>query len=179
MPIDDEDRALFQESMKTVTPLKQTIQREQIFRTHPPITVRKKNLSLEVTPTQYALSNHYTTIQHAESILSFCHSSLTRKRLLDLKQGKIPYTGRLDLHGLTPDTARDVLCEFIDRQYKADSRCVLIIHGKGGRFNEAPILKNLVYHWLPQLPQILAFHSANPRDGGNGALYVLLKKQKP
>ena len=51
---------------------------------------------------------------------------------------------------------------------------VKIVHGKG---SEA-ILKTCINGWLRQLPEVLAFCSAPPKDGGNGAVLVLLKKPK-
>jgi len=38
------------------------------------------------------------------------------------------------------------------------------------------VIKNKVNSWLRQHQDVLAFHSAMPKDGGNGAVYVLLKK---
>lgn len=103
---------------------------------------------------------------------------MPRKRLTALRSGEIVSEARLDLHGLNPDSARTSLCDFIEKQTLQGKRCVLIIHGKGSKHGEAPVLKNHVNHWLQQLPQVLAFHSAIPRDGGTGALYVLLKRQR-
>ncbi len=69
------------------------------------------------------------------------------------------------------------LINFIRQEATSRHRCLLIIHGKGSHNGKAPVLKNLVRHWLPQFPQVLAFHSALTRDGGAGALYVLLKEK--
>ncbi|HET8706021.1 MAG TPA: Smr/MutS family protein, partial [Pseudomonadales bacterium] len=46
------------------------------------------------------------------------------------------------------------------------------------RDGREPILKSSVNHWLRQLPQVLAFCSAQPKDGGLGAVYVLVKLQR-
>ena len=177
MPLSDEDKALFNETMKTVKPLRNTIQRAP----KPAVVsniVRRKPDHIDAPKTDYYLSNYYTDIVTPTATLSFCNRDLPRKRLRELKNGEIRWEGRLDLHGLRPDAAREALCEFINRQYIAGQRCLLIIHGKGGRHDEEPILKNHVNHWLQQLPQVLAFHSAIPRDGGTGAVYVLLKRQR-
>jgi len=74
--------------------------------------------------------------------------------------------------------AREALIHFISQSYMAGFRCVLIIHGKGGVQNEISILKSHVNHWLKQFTEILAFHSALPKDGGRGAVYVLLKSNQ-
>jgi DNA-nicking Smr family endonuclease len=124
------------------------------------------------------LSNFYTNEVGAETTLSWCQHGIPRKRFSELKQGKIPWDSKLDMHGLRADDAAQTLLDFIARHQTLDHRCLLIVHGKGNHRSEAPVLKNLVNHWLQQIPQVLAFHSALPREGGNGALYVLLKRNR-
>ena len=176
--LSDEDRALFREVVRTVKPLAKTVKvsSEHLTKPNPPL-VRKRE-TIEYPVRQYDLSNHYPEVVQASSILSFSQQGIPRKRLLELKNGQIHWQATLDLHGLRPDSARDTLCEFINQHSQQAKRCLLIIHGKGGKFGDEPILKNHVNHWLQQLPQVLAFHSALPRDGGSGALYVLLKRQR-
>jgi DNA-nicking Smr family endonuclease len=122
------------------------------------------------------LSDPYEHSLQAESVLSYDPYSLPKKQFLELKKGHLAWQARLDLHGLRPDAARERLLSFMLQQQAEHHRCLLIIHGKGGRHGEPPILKNLVHHWLRQIPQVLAFHSAIPRDGGTGAVYVLLRR---
>lgn len=110
--------------------------------------------------------------------MSYSQPGLSNQRLKELKNGQIPWERRLDLHGLKSETARDALCQFIQTQAEHDKRCLLIIHGKGGQQGEPPIIKNLVNRWLPQMDEVLAFHSALPKDGGTGAVYVLLKRRR-
>ena len=56
-------------------------------------------------------------------------------------------------------------------------RCLLVIHGKGYYSSSGePILKNLLKNWLPLQPDVIAFHSAKPKDGGTGAIYLLIKR---
>ena len=58
-------------------------------------------------------------------------------------------------------------------------RCVRIIHGKGSRSEEGqPVLKHKVNYWLRCRDEVLAFTSATGRDGGTGALYVLLRNPR-
>ena len=110
-----------------------------------------------------------------ESCLSFGGSRLQAKQFKALKQGKTRPESWLDLHQLYLNEAEPELLHFIHEAYEEGLRCVLVIHGKGGRFHEPPILKTHVNHWLKQLPEVLAFHSAAARDGGHGAVYVLLR----
>jgi len=175
--LSDEDKALFQDTMKSVKALRDTPKREP-----KPSTVstplRRKSEPIEAPKPTYYLSNHYTEIVNTTSNLAYCSHDMPRKRLRELKSGDIRWEARLDLHGLRPDAARDALCHFIESQSRNGHRCLLIIHGKGSRHGEEPVLKNHVNHWLQQLSQVLAFHSALPRDGGSGAVYVLLKRQR-
>ncbi len=175
--ISDEDKALFQETMKAVKPLSNTTQREP----NPPIVtkpMRRKPEALVLQKTDYYLSNYYRDVVSPTTTLAHHNQDIPRKRLRELRSGDIRWQARLDLHGLRPDAAREALCDFIVKHSRTSNRCLLVIHGKGGRHSEEPILKNHVNHWLQQLPQVIAFHSAIPRDGGTGAVYVLLKRQR-
>ena len=177
MTVSDEDKALFHDTMKTVKPLTHTTRRAP----NPPVVakpVRRKLDPIETPKSDYYLSNHYTDVVNPTSTLAYCNRDIPRNRLRELRNGEIRWQARLDLHGLKPDAARKALCNFIDQQSTGSNRCLLIIHGKGGRLGEEPVLKNHVNHWLQQFPQVLAFHSAIPRDGGTGAVYVLLKRRR-
>ena len=174
--LSDEEKALFRHMMQTVKPLNQTNKLGAKDRQQPEKTPLKINYN-DKPATHFNLSNHYTDIVNSESIISYCKQGIPRKRMAQLKSGKIPWQARLDLHGLKPDSAREYLYQFIEQQYHIGNRCLLIIHGKGGLRGEAPVLKNHVNHWLRQLPQVLAFHSALARDGGCGAVYVLLRRE--
>lgn len=139
---------------------------------------RKLAVSNKPLPPGMTLSSYYTDEVLAHTTLSYVSHGIPAKRFRELKTGTIPWQAKLDLHGLTTEDARETLLAFILRQYEAGHRSILIIHGKGGVHGEAPVLKNLVNHWLKQIPTVLAFHSAKPKDGGTGALYVLLKRQR-
>lgn len=175
--ITDDDKKLFRESMRHVTPLKQTNKKHSP--THLPPTIPKKpraSIQPKSVSPHYYLSSLYTEEVGPNTTLSYHITGIPKKRLIELKNGDIRWQGRLDLHGNTIQQAQDKLCEFVTHQYHLGHRCILVIHGKGSPTGEAPILKNCVNHWLKQLPQILAFHSALPRDGGCGAVYVLLRR---
>jgi len=174
--LSDEDKALFRQMVRGVKPLDKT--KQATFEKTKPSATRRPRESVEKVITHYNLSNFSPDEVSSESLLSYGQHNIPPKRFRELRNGQIRWQARLDLHGYKPDYACDALCQFIDQQIQADYRCLLIIHGKGGHHGEAPILKNKVNTWLRQLPQVLAFHSALPRDGGAGALYVLLKRQR-
>lgn len=108
--------------------------------------------------------------------LRYVRAGLQRSILRRLRRGHYSLAAELDLHGMTAQIARQALKQFLLECRRRDLRCVRIIHGKGRRSsNEGPVLKPRVDHWLRQRDDVLAFCSAQPADGGTGAVYVLLK----
>ncbi|MDX2504332.1 MAG: Smr/MutS family protein [Gammaproteobacteria bacterium] len=111
-----------------------------------------------------------------EEFIFFSRPGLQLKTQKQLRQGKVIIDDYLDLHGLTIDEARAMLLEFIDFARKQQIRCIRLVHGKGYRAQtNKPVLKNKVNSWLRQHPDVLAFSSAQPRDGGTGAVYILIR----
>jgi DNA-nicking Smr family endonuclease len=85
---------------------------------------------------------------------------------------------RLDQHGLTQDEARARLNGFLSRAYADGWRSVMVITGKGSRGDG--VLRRYAPEWLasPGLAHIVAgVGEAHRRHGGEGALYVALKRK--
>ncbi len=120
------------------------------------------------------LSDANVTRVGSEDELLFALPGVQHRLLQRLKQGHIPWDQGLDLHGYTVDQARDQVSLFIRDARQQKLRCLLLVHGKA-HSGEA-LLKSYVNEWLRRLPGVLAFCSAQPADGGNGALYILLKR---
>ncbi len=96
------------------------------------------------------------------------------------KKGEMEIDGKLDLHGMTQDAAHSALVRFVERGVSAGYRCLLIVTGKGLREGSG-ILRAQVPRWLNEAglrPYLLAVNSARPQHGGDGALYVLLKRKR-
>ncbi|CEG57683.1 Smr/MutS family protein [Legionella fallonii] len=180
--LSDEDKALFRAHMRSVKPLSKQTPRVDTQTTPPEVPKKIRTPSLPHKKTEhekeYYLSDFISETVLSNTLLSYCRPSLTTKRFKALKNGQIPWEARLDLHGLRTETARDSLRHFIQAQVNNGKRCLLIIHGKGGHEGAPPVIKNLVNRWLPQFDEVLAFHSAQARDGGHGAVYVLLKRNR-
>ena len=100
-----------------------------------------------------------------------------------LRRGDFSIQAHLDLHGMTAAEARQAVERFILNSVNKGLRCILIIHGRGlNSQDQIPILKERMRSWLKRgrLKQlVLAFATAQPCDGGAGALYVLLRKVLP
>lgn len=93
-----------------------------------------------------------------------------------LKAGHWRAGAELDLHGLRVEQARHAVISFLDECLSQGVRCVRIVHGKGyGSEGMSPVLKEKARAWLAQKPEVLAFSEASPREGGSGALVVLMQ----
>lgn len=105
------------------------------------------------------------------------------KRTMDrLRRGQLPIEAEIDLHGHTQEEAHRVLNAFIAGHAAAGRRCVRVITGKGNFREGGGVLKAAVPRWLNESPLhdgILAFSHARRDDGGEGALYVLLRRRRP
>lgn len=114
-------------------------------------------------------------VSHEDS-LNYAVSGVQKAVLTKLRKGFFGVQAEIDLHGLNGEAAKRQLSEFLRASVNAGHRCVHIIHGKGYRSSDNhPVLKNNVNRWLRQHSQVLAFCSAPPKNGGAGAVYVLLR----
>ena len=112
----------------------------------------------------------------AEDGLEFRKSGVQDRVFRKLRQGRFEIADELDLHGMTLANARLAFAGFMARDGRIRRQCcVRIIHGKGLRSKEGPVIKRQIQAWLQAHPDVLAYSSCRPGDGGTGALYVLLK----
>lgn len=95
------------------------------------------------------------------------------------KRGLMPIDGVLDLHGKTQEEAYERLKTFIATSVRSHRRMLVIVTGKGRE--TVGVLKQRVPEWLKEEElrgHILATSPAQQKDGGTGALYVLLRRQR-
>ncbi len=107
-------------------------------------------------------------------------ADIDRRTAQRFKRGEMAVDGRIDLHGLTLDQAHSALTSFIRGAAARGARCVVVVTGKG-KGGSIGKIRNETPHWLnqaPLRPLILAVTQAGVRDGGAGALYVLLKRKR-
>jgi DNA-nicking Smr family endonuclease len=119
-------------------------------------------------------------------------ADLDKRSAQRLRRGQMPIEGRLDLHGLTQAEAHRTLDSFIAGAHAAGKRCVLVITGKGGGEKAsddegfgwrepAGVLREQAPRWLSEpvnRARVVAWHPAQPKHGGAGALYVLLRRHR-
>lgn len=99
--------------------------------------------------------------------------------------GKMKIEARLDLHGLSEKQAFSEVKDFIQHSYASGKRCILIITGKGLRqdpwWESKGVIRQSFSQWINHIeirPYLLSVAQANQADGGSGAFYCLLKRQK-
>jgi len=111
-------------------------------------------------------------------ILEFKRDGVQNGVYRKLRLGKYQLDARLDLHRMNVEQARGAVFQFVRDCMEQDIRCGLITHGRGVGRDRPALLKSCVAHWLPQLEEVLAFHSAQPQHGATGATYIMLRKSE-
>lgn len=105
----------------------------------------------------------------------------SRAQMRSLRAGKIRPQQTIDLHGFTLDQAHRRLCDEIAHASDSGDRCVIVIHGKGHHSTPGALtIKEALVDWLEEPPladQVIGNALAQPRDGGGGASYLLLREE--
>jgi len=123
-------------------------------------------------------------IHHAQSsdLLHGQAPGLDKRTQQRLRRGQVHIEARLDLHGMTQTGAHQALERFLERAHLAGKKTVLVVTGKGLRADgEIGVLRRAVPRWLNEAPMrswVHAFDHAAPRDGGEGALYIVMRRRK-
>lgn len=111
-----------------------------------------------------------------EDALTIRRPGLSETDFRRLRRGRFVIEDEIDLHGLSGREAERYLRHFIGEASKRGLGCVLVVHGKGRRSGSSgPVLKTLAWQLLSQSEQVLAAVPAQEKDGGGGAVYVLLR----
>lgn len=108
----------------------------------------------------------------SQAALSYRIATLQHKVFEDLKAGNLRWFEAVDLHGCTIEEARMAVLQIIQIAKDENQNVLKIVHGKG----PDAILKTYVNGWLRQHRDVLAFVSAPEKQGGTGAVLVLLKR---
>lgn len=110
-------------------------------------------------------------------------ATLARREKQQLARGRVEIEARIDLHGMTQAEAHMRLVRFLRRAQADGVKFALVITGKGGRSSDPDrgVLRRQVPMWL-QLPDlrdvVVGFEEAHIAHGGEGALYVRLRRAK-
>ena len=164
-PLRDDERDLWGVFSKAVKPLKK--------RPSPKADVARAPAPAEKAPRKAAVIAAAPVLPRPKAPPPL--ASLGRREKAKVARGRVEIGGRLDLHGHTQAEAHSALIAFLRKSTARDTRTVLIITGKSG------VLRRQVPLWLA-LPDardmIVGFESAAIQHGGDGALYVRLRRAR-
>ena len=121
-------------------------------------------------------------ITETEEYVEGMRVGLDPRLLTQLRRGEFAMQSHIDLHGMIQPAAHQALTDFILQSVRKGLRSVLVVHGRGlGSPGGRSVLKNAASNWLSHGAiggHVLAFVTARPHDGGAGAMYVLLRREK-
>jgi len=154
------DKALFRSAVENIVPIDKDC-------THRSLDAKKQ-----------AIFKAYSYMSDAKlsgsDIIAHAQSGVSTKIIKKMKQGNIDFAPVLDLHGQTIVEACVSLSQFM--YYHQNEQFIHIIHGKGYHSEHGlSILKTQVISYLKQHPSVLAFNTCPDKDGGTGAVFVLMR----
>jgi len=106
--------------------------------------------------------------------------SIERPTWRKIKKGRITIDARIDLHGLIRAEAHNLLHGFLVQARERGMRHVLVITGKGRSGSSEGVLRRDVPQWLEKAEfrlLVSGVETSAPGHGGDGALYVRLRRQ--
>jgi DNA-nicking Smr family endonuclease len=175
--LSQDERVLWSTVTRSIAPLREGAQESQEpeIEAEPALAEKRRPATRKAKP-----------IEAPAAIRSAPPPSLTplsRRMRRSVTGGKHDIDARLDLHGLTQSEAHAALLRFLRQASAREARLVLVITGKGAKnlSGERGVLKRQVPHWLA-LPEfralVIGFEDAGVRHGGEGALYVRLRRTR-
>jgi DNA-nicking Smr family endonuclease len=173
-----DDAALFRTAMQDVKPLHPA--RRRISLQSPPHGAATKEPASAPRKVDTPLQQErrvevVTTLQRAPN------PGIDRRTAERLRKGEIAIERRLDLHGMVQDDAHAALDRFVRQAWTDGKRMLLVITGKGIVSEGGGVLRRHVPRWLSageHAARVLRIEPAQPRHGGGGAFYLLLRRQR-
>ena len=169
-----EDRALWRKSMRDVTPLAPA-------RPARAPDEEKPEIEPSPAPRPRLVPAPVKRAQSLPPLAPGASPGVDRRTAEKFRRGQLAVEARLDLHGSTQEQAHRALASFIQQAHANGLRTVLVITGKGGFGDARGVLREAVPRWLNEgdlRPRVLSCAWAQPKHGGAGALYVLLRRQR-
>ncbi len=173
--LSDEERVLWESIVKQINPLRK---KARVAKAQPAPLAEKR-------PAATVRSSATAQTQRATKPAAIPPlAPLGRRDRSRLSRGGHEIDARLDLHGMTQTRAHRALLGFLQRAHHDGLTFVLVITGKGkagGAESERGVLRRQVPQWL-SLPEfrslVIGFEQAHIGHGGEGALYVRVRKSR-
>lgn len=180
----EDDKKLWRSVTKTVTPYGSisSLEQESIDTSDSLNQVLANNKASQVErQTKRAVPEPYSPPISTKSPKKSELTPIERPVHRKISKGRVPIDARIDLHGMTQQIAYHALFQFLSDAYDRDDRHVLVITGKGTSSGGHGVLKQVVPQWFnnPDFKAIISgFKFSAPHHGGEGALYVRLRRDK-
>jgi DNA-nicking Smr family endonuclease len=184
--LSDEERALWRGIARSVRPLRRHARREAEEAKHaaaePSAPTAPKTKAKTKAHKDNALAPAPARVAKPPAPPPL--AGLVRREKQQLARGRAAIEARIDLHGMTQAQAHLALARFLRRAQADGAKFVLVITGKGARAGDAGrgVLRRQVPLWLglPDLRDaVVGFEEAHFAHGGEGALYVRLRRPRP
>ena len=172
-PLSEEEAALWDGFVRSIKPLRRGRKSPKKAKVTPPVAAKPPRPRHPVSPA-------------APPPLA----PLERRLKQRVASGRAPIEVRIDLHGLTQNEAHAELLRFLEQAQADGRRIALVVTGKGGsrgdggahaRDGQRGVLRRQVPLWL-ELPAfralVVGFDNAHAGHGGDGALYVRLRRRR-
>lgn len=176
----DDDKALFEKEMQGVRRLpkaQQVAVKPSRLTDTRSLAARRAAAETELAEDINYLASEAVELVDPHDVLAYKKAGVQDGVFKQLRQGKYDIQGTLDLHKKRFVQARSDVFAFIRDSHRIGLRTVLISHGRGEHSKPVPaLLKSYCAQWLAQMPEVLAYHSAQRHHGATGAVYVLLRK---
>jgi DNA-nicking Smr family endonuclease len=171
------DKALFESAVGAVHPLRGKGRAVPAPPSHP----RRPSFPDNAVQTM-PVDDAAFALRHTDEYFEGCVLGLDPAVMARLRGGLYSREKHLDLHGMNARQAVDALYSFIKDAYMRSLRCVMVVTGRGRNSPDGVgVLRGLLQDMLCRAPfkrVVLAFCTAGARDGGAGAVYVLLRRHK-
>ncbi|CUU14311.1 DNA-nicking Smr family endonuclease [Bradyrhizobium sp. JR7.2] len=175
--LSEEERALWDAVAKQVKPLR----KHRVAKTHAPPRTEPSPAAPATrsapSPRPIAAAPAVRMAKPAMPPLA----PLGKRERTKLSRGRSEIEARLDLHGMTQIRAHRALTGFLHRAHDDGLTFVLVITGKGRSGGESGVLRRQVPEWL-SLPEfrafVVGFEEAHIGHGGEGALYVRIRRAR-
>ena len=107
----------------------------------------------------------------------FYRSGVQKRKLRELRRGRLKIDDILDLHGCTQASTPAAFTNFLASCRRPANQCVMIITGKGRNSpDRVSVVRATALETLRKHPRVLAYCCSQPVDGGHGAFYILLRR---
>ncbi|WP_297819671.1 DNA endonuclease SmrA [uncultured Paraglaciecola sp.] len=176
----DDGLDAFLNELKDVKPIQQT---DRALTNQPKNTLAQQ-LKRQAIEDNQNLINNYLSVEKVEPVdpydhISFRQDGVQHGVFKNLRLGKYKIDFVLNLQQYKFEQARTAIFTQITNSHNEGERTLLIKHGLGLRSQPFPaLLKSYLHQWLQQMPEVIAYHTAQPNHGGNSAVYALIKKNQ-